>query len=69
LAQQAQTDKCPARRCDDDLDEPRTQCFKGLYREGPLETDFTQWVEIDCITGREVGDADNVIDFPTPGGL
>lgn len=68
LAQQAQTDKCPARRCDDDLDEPRDRCFKGLYREGPLETDFTSWVEIDCITGKEVGPADNVInlDFPEP---
>jgi len=68
LGQQAQTDKCPARRCDDDLEEPRDRCFKGLYREGPLETDFTSWVEIDCLTGKETGPADNVIDldFPEP---
>lgn len=45
---------CPPRRCDDEVDEPRVECFKGLYREGPLETDFTQWQEIDCLTGREL---------------
>lgn len=47
---------CPPRRCDDevDQDQPRTQCFKGLYREGPLETDFTKWTEVDCFTGREL---------------
>jgi hypothetical protein len=30
-----------------------------------MDTDFTQWTEIDCLTGRELGDRpDNVIDFP-----
>lgn len=52
-----QTD--PARRCKpckEDNPKPRRQCFKGLYREGPLDTevDFTEWAEIDCLTGVEI---------------
>lgn len=52
-----QTD--PARRCKpckEDNPKPRNRCFKGLYREGPLDTevDFTPWNEIDCLTGREL---------------
>ncbi len=47
-------DRCRPRRCDDDLDEDRLECFKGLYREGLRDTDFTQWVQIDCITGAEL---------------
>ena len=50
----ATVDRCKPRKCDDELDEPRTECFKGLYREGVLDTDFTQWSEIDCLTGREL---------------
>ena len=36
--------------------KPRDKCMKGLYREGFLDNDvdFTEWVEIDCITGREL---------------
>lgn len=49
----------PARRCKpckEDNPKPREQCFKGLYREGPLDTevDFTEWAEIDCFTGVEI---------------
>lgn len=53
-----QTD--PAQRrckpCKEDNPKPRDACFKGLYKEGPLDTEveFTQWVEIDCTTGREL---------------
>lgn len=47
-------DRCPPRTCEDDLDEPRLECFKGLYRENLLDTDFTAWTEIDCITGKEL---------------
>lgn len=61
---QAQTQQCRPRRCDDELDEQRDECFKGLYREGPFDTEFTQWVKIDCLTGRELGESDNVIEFP-----
>lgn len=47
---------CPRtkRECDDDLEEPRLECFKGLYRENLLDTEFTPWNEIDCITGAEL---------------
>lgn len=55
---QPQTDpareRCRPRKCDDDLEDDRTECFKGLYREGLRDTDFTQWVQIDCITGKEI---------------
>jgi len=51
---QTKTDKCKPRKCDDDLEEPRTECFKGLYRENLAETEFTQWVQIDCLTGRDL---------------
>lgn len=50
----------PARRCEpcpeERPPEPRTECFKGLYREGPTtdDIDFTEWVEIDCFTGQEI---------------
>lgn len=53
LALQLEPATCRARKCDDDLDRNRTECFKGLYRESLRSTDFTQWIEIDCITGRE----------------
>jgi hypothetical protein len=52
--QQTNPDRCRPRRCDDDLEEERTNCYKGLYREGPFDTDFTQWIEIDCLTGKEI---------------
>ena len=48
------------RRCEPcpekDPPEPRDACFKGLYREGPTTDDveFTEWVEIDCFTGKEL---------------
>lgn len=54
LAPQAQQDpdeRC-RRKCRDD--EIRTQCFKGLYRETTRSTEFTEWTEIDCITGQEI---------------
>lgn len=42
--------------CKEDNPKPRERCFKGLYREGALDTqvDFTKWAEIDCITGVEL---------------
>ena len=62
---QPQPQRCPQRKCDDDLDQPRTECFKGLYREGVLDTDFTSWTEIDCITGREIGRREaEILQFP-----
>ncbi len=47
-------DRCKPRTCEDELEEPRVECFKGLYREGVLGTDFTAWQQIDCLTGREI---------------
>lgn len=44
----------PPRQCDDEVEEPRLECFKGLYKEGFTDTDFTPWTEIDCLTGREL---------------
>lgn len=50
----------PARQrckpCKEDNPEPRERCFKGLYREGRLDTqvDFTEWAEINCETGVEI---------------
>jgi hypothetical protein len=51
--QNAQTE-CKPRQCDDELDEPRTECFKGLYKEGIFDTSFVAWNEIDCLTGKEL---------------
>jgi len=59
--------------CKEDNPEPREKCYKGLYREGPFTTDvdFTEWAEVDCVTGVELGDSndlkipDNVIQLPT----
>jgi hypothetical protein len=53
LAQQAQT-QCKPRKCRDDENDPRTECFKGLYKEGRIDTDFTQWAEVDCESGKEL---------------
>lgn len=66
LAANPQPETCRPRRCDDELDEQRRECFKGLYREGLFDTDFTQWVEIDCLTGAEVSRdrSATVLDFP-----
>lgn len=70
--QQPKRDRC--KPCKEDNPQPREQCFKGLYREGPLDTqvDFTEWEEIDCDTGLQLsdvgsltGDTDNVLPFPT----
>ena len=50
----------PARRCkpcpEEEPPSLRDACFKGLYREGPTtdDVDFTEWAEIDCITGVEI---------------
>lgn len=51
-----QTDpaRCRPRKCDDDLDDPRTECFKGLYVESSFDTDFIQWAEVDCLTGVQI---------------
>ena len=46
--------ECPP--CERDLDELRDACFKKLVKEGltpRLDQEF-EWVEIDCITGREL---------------
>lgn len=42
--------------CKEDNPLPREQCFKGLYKEGRLDTevDFTEWAEINCETGIEL---------------
>jgi len=49
------TDKCAPVRCEEpDEEEPRLRCYKGLYREQRTSTDFTQWAEVDCNTGREL---------------
>ncbi len=53
--------RCPRKKCDDDLDDPRLDCFKGLYKEGRTDTEFTSWIQIDCETGREL--VDNVVPF------
>lgn len=56
----AQPQPQPQQRCrpcpKDDPPEPRTSCFKGLYKEGRMdnEIDFTEWAEIDCETGEEL---------------
>lgn len=64
-AYQQETNKCRPRRCEDDLEEPRNECFKGLYREGLQDTEFNQWVEIDCLTGREKKRRkSNIVEFP-----
>ena len=51
-----QTDpaKCRPRKCRDDPDDPRTECFKGLYVEGRIDTDFVQWAKVDCETGVQI---------------
>lgn len=62
---QPQTRRC--RPCPEDEEKPpRTECFKGLYKEGFRQDDieFTEWARIDCRTGRELGDDSNIIDFP-----
>ena len=55
---QAQTQRrCrPCKKCKEDDPKPREECFKGLYIEGPLDTevDFIQWQQVDCFTGREI---------------
>jgi len=66
-----QTD--PAKRrckpCKEDNPKPREKCMKGIYYEGPLDTDvdFREWAEVDCQTGRELPKRSNVIDFPSRG--
>lgn len=51
LDPQTNPDRCK-RRCDDR--ENRTQCFKGLFRESTSSIDFTDWQEVDCISGRDI---------------
>lgn len=49
------TNRCPP--CDkEDLDEPRTECFKKLVKEGlfPSQDEVFNWIEIDCLTGSEL---------------
>ena len=53
------TDPARQRRCKpckEDNPKPREQCYKGLYREGPMDTqvDYVEWAEIDCVTGVEL---------------
>jgi hypothetical protein len=47
--------ECKPRKCQDDENDPRVECFKGLYKEGHIDTDFVPWIEIDCVTGKEKG--------------
>jgi hypothetical protein len=65
---QQETSQCRPRRCDDELEEPRNRCFKGLYVEGLTSTEFIQWSPVDCLTGRELSrsERDNVIDVDFP---
>lgn len=56
-AAQPQPDQ--ARRCKpckEDNPQPREACYKGLYREGRMDTDvdFVEWAEINCETGVEI---------------
>lgn len=52
LSPQTDPEQRCKRRCDDR--ENRTQCFKGLFRESTSSIDFTDWQEVDCITGRDI---------------
>lgn len=70
--QQPRRDRC--KPCKEDFPEPRDKCFKGLYREGALDTEveFTAWEEIPCdvsldasTIGSVTGSNDNVIPLPT----
>lgn len=48
---------CPrCRRPREEPEEPREECFKKLVKEGlfPSLDEAFQWVEIDCLTGREL---------------
>lgn len=53
---QPQTQPRRCKPCKEDNPKPRDKCFKGLFREGRLDTevDFTNWVEISCETGKEI---------------
>ena len=47
---------CPKKKPEED-EKPRTRCFKKLVKEGlfpDLDQEF-EWVQIDCLTGREIG--------------
>lgn len=52
---QAQTQR-RCRPCPEDNPKPRDGCYKGLYVEGFLDNDvsYTEWAEVDCLTGREL---------------
>lgn len=55
---QPQNQRCPApKRKRKKRPERRDACFKGLYREGPFDDQisFTEFAEIDCSSGRELG--------------
>lgn len=49
-----QTSQCPP--CEDDPDSPRDECFKVLVKESlfPSDDERFDWVEIDCLTGKEL---------------
>lgn len=48
--------RCPPCKKDEKRDEPRTECFKKLVKEAllPEFDESYNWVEIDCLTGREL---------------
>lgn len=55
LADQLSRQECPP--CEKEAPEdPRDQCFKGIYVETPFNTRFTKFAEVDCFTGRQIGD-------------
>lgn len=56
LAAGGQCPPCPPCRKDEKAEEARSQCYKKLVKEGlfPSMDRSFEWVEIDCLTGREL---------------
>lgn len=52
----AQANCPPCKKCKEDDDEPRDECFKQLVKQGRFAVDDTtyNWVAIDCDTGKEL---------------
>lgn len=48
--------RCPQRRCKPKRRKLRRKCFKGMFKEGRWDDKETRtnWVEINCKTGREI---------------
>lgn len=46
--QKRERDRCEKRR----RGERRRKCYRGFYEEYPTRTEFTRWVEVDCVTRK-----------------